>query len=61
MMLVHPRLGQTVRLWYQDRTMPFHGRIGQVVIVSKGKPRNHGVRVGLEIVVVPCGNIRRAE
>ena len=29
-----------------------------VAIPSRGRPRNHGVKVDGRIVVVPCGNLR---
>jgi hypothetical protein len=69
-MIANPRKGQRVQLWYgsggtrkrpslhRDR-MPWHGRIGVVVVSSRGKPRNHGVRMDDgTVVVVPCGNLR---
>ena len=37
--------------------MPYHGRVGKLVVVSRGKPRNHGVEIDGRIVCVPCGNI----
>jgi hypothetical protein len=57
-MIVNPRLNQVVQCWYKCRTMPLHGRIGAVKIVSRGKPRNHGVEVGGSLYVIPCGNLR---
>ncbi len=62
-MIVHPKLGQRVVVWYRASVrdfMPHHGKIGTVVIVAKGRgPRNHGVRFDDGIsTVVPCGNIR---
>lgn len=59
-MLIFGRIGQTVRIHYNERvapTMPYHGRYGKLVVLSNGKPRNHGVEIDGKIVVVPCGNI----
>ncbi len=62
-MIVHPKLGQSVQVWYRKAMapcMPLHGRMGVVRIVSRGPgPRNHGVEVDGKIVVIPCGNLRR--
>lgn len=62
-MMANPRIGQWVQLWYGARWRPFcpyHGAIGMVARVSRGRgPRNHGVRVGGRFVVVPCGNLRK--
>jgi len=60
-MLANPKLGQIVLIWYADKSMPYHGKYGRIVIVSKGKPRNHGVDVDGEIVIVPCGNLRKEQ
>jgi hypothetical protein len=61
-MIVHPRKGSTVQVWYVKRaaaSMPFHARTGIVRIVSKGPgPRNHGIEIDGRIIGVPCGNIR---
>jgi len=35
-----------------------NGKKGIVVIISKGKPRNHAVDVNGVVVVVPCGNLQ---
>jgi hypothetical protein len=61
-MMANPKLGQLVQVWYAKRyahTMPLHGKIGKVVIVSKGKPRNHGVEVNGTMYAIPCGNLRK--
>lgn len=62
-MLTNPRPGDRVQLWYGERWRRacghLHGRKGVVEIASRGKPRNHGVRVGGELVVVPAGNLRK--
>lgn len=64
-MIVHPRIGQLVQLWYRQRenVSPFHGELGRVVIRSSGPgPRNHGVKLlGDTLAVVPCGNLRKVE
>lgn len=58
-MILNPRLGQVVKVWYKNTAMPLHGKIGVVKIVSRGKPRNHGVEIAGQLYVVPCGNLRR--
>lgn len=61
-MIASPRVGQLVQVWYRVGVrdhMPYHGRIGKVVISCRGKPRNHGVRLDGRVVVVPCGNLRK--
>lgn len=61
-MLVNPKIGQPVQVWYGKKTrdmMPLHGKTGTVEIVSRGKPRNHGVRVDGLLFVIPCGNLNR--
>lgn len=63
-MLLNPRIGQRVKIWYRQGVrehMPLHGKIGQVLIRSRGKPRNHGVEIGGKLYVVPCGNLMKAE
>lgn len=66
-MLTCPRVGQPVVLHYAGRVVaagaaPHHGRVGHVVArKTKGKPRNHLIRLddGL-LLIVPCGNLRAA-
>lgn len=64
-MMVNPRVGQRVQIWYAKsycQHMPLHGRIGVVVVANmNGKPRNHGVMVDGQFVVVPCGNLNKCE
>lgn len=63
-MLVHPRIGTDVVVWYRAgmrEHMPFHARMGKVVIRGKGKPRNHGVEIDGQMIVVPCGNLYAAD
>lgn len=60
-MIVHPRLGQQVQVWYRAAVAPYapyHGKIGTVEVRGVGKPRNHAVRIGEKLVIVPCGNLR---
>jgi len=54
-MIANPRQGQPVPVWYaaQRRHWPRHSK-------GRGKPRNHGVRIGEKRYVVPCGNLRKA-
>lgn len=61
-MIASPALGQLVRVWYRvgvRDAMPLHGKTGVVVIRSRGRPRNHAVRIGGKVYVVPCGNLRQ--
>lgn len=59
-MLASPRIGQRVELRYRESFRPImpHGARGVVIIASRGRPRNHAVRLddGRE-VIVPCGNL----
>lgn len=60
-MIVHPKPGATVQIWYAKRyahTMPLHGKLGTVEIVVKGKIKNHGIRIDGRLYAVPCGNLR---
>ena len=60
-MLSSPRLGQRVQVWYRSElrdAMPLHGLQGIVEVVGRGRPRNHGVRIGRELYTVPAGNLR---
>ena len=67
-MIVHPKLGQPVLIWYNRRlapSRPFHGMTGRVVVKAKGPgPRNHGIEIMGEdgrrtFCVVPCGNLNK--
>ncbi len=63
-MMLNPRKGQVVQVWYRAEVrgaMPLHGRVGMVVIPSRGKPRNHGVEIDGRMYVVPCGNLRKVK
>jgi len=62
--IFHPKFGQQVRIHYAKRGalfMPYHGQTGVVRIVANGRgvrgPRNVGVQVGDQLVVVPRGNL----
>jgi hypothetical protein len=61
-MILNPRPGQRVLIWYRPvlrDVMPYHGRQGTVVVVSRGKPRNHGVLIDGRMIVFSCGNLRK--
>jgi len=63
--IFHPRPGQCVRIHYAKRSafiMPHHGKVGVVRIVSRGPgPRNVGVEIDGQTVVVPRGNLIAVE
>ena len=64
-MLVNPSLSQLVEIRYNPKMRggafgaTLHGQIGRIVIVGKGKPRNHGVEVNGVLHVIPCGNLNK--
>ncbi len=64
-MIFQPRVGQSVRIHYARqwaRLMPYHGLTGVVRIVARGPgPRNVGVQIGGQMVVVPRGNLIATE
>ena len=63
-MLSNPRKGDRVQVWYAERKrdgMPLHGLVGTVVVVSKKRPRNHGVEIDGRMHVVPAGNLRKVQ
>lgn len=60
MMLTNPRMGQPVQIWYRADLrplMPYQGMVGRVVIAGHGKPRNHGIEIDGQIVIIPAGNL----
>ena len=60
-MILNPIIGKRYQVWYRKEVapeMPLHGKIGVAVIASRGKPRNHGIKIDNIIYVVPCGNLR---
>lgn len=60
-MMLNPRQGQQVQVHYAAMAashMPYHGKIGCVAIVCRGKPRNHGVEIDGQVIAIPCGNLR---
>lgn len=60
-MIASPHIGQIVQCWYAAKARaarPLHGKTGVVEIASRGRPRNHGVRIDGRLYVVPCGNLR---
>lgn len=62
-MIVHPRIGQWVRIRYGKKytVKPFlHDRIGKIVYRARGPgPRNHGVLLDGRVYVVPCGHLQK--
>ncbi len=55
-----PKTGQPVRLRYAKKRahlFHLHGAEGVVRVVGTGRPRNHGVEIGGEIVILPAGNL----
>lgn len=64
-MIANPKQNDLVELRYNPkaRQMPgsLHAKAGQVIIAGRGKPRNHGIVLNDgRFVVVPCGNLRKA-
>lgn len=63
-MLSNPKPGQRVVLHYRESArarMP-HGAAGVVEVAGNSRPRNHLVRLDDgRAVVVPAGNLRKAE
>lgn len=60
-MICNPTLGQPVRLHYAAKARharPLHGKVGVVVVASRGKPRNHGVVIDGQMYVIPAGNLQ---
>ena len=62
-MMLNPRIGQRVQLWYRERLRPIaphHGKYAVVLAAGRVRPRNHlvlcddGTRV-----IVPCGHLRK--
>jgi len=63
-MLTNPKIDQLAQVWYRASVrdkMPYHGRVGRVMVVGKGRPRNHGVLLDGQIISVPCGNLRKPQ
>ncbi len=62
-MLINPRLGSAALVWYRAGVrehMPYHGLVAVVRGAGRGRPRNHAVEIDGRLVVVPCGNLRKA-
>lgn len=61
--MANPKPFSLARIHYRKDIaplMPHHGKTGRIVVVSKGRPRNHGVELqDGTIVCVPCGNLNR--
>jgi hypothetical protein len=63
-MISYPTLGQRVQVHYAARyakSMPLHGRVGRVIYVCRGRPRNHGVQIDGRAYSIPAGNLRCPE
>jgi hypothetical protein len=62
-MYTRPAVGQSVQLWYAAAKRPFaphHGATGRVAVAARGPgPRNCGVVVNGQLVVVPGGQLRK--
>jgi hypothetical protein len=61
-MMLNPRRGQRVQVWYRKSVchlFPLHGKVGVVVFASRGRPRNHCVEIDGRWFAIPCGNLRR--
>ena len=58
-MVTNPRPGQMIMAWYKDKSMPYHGKVGRVLLAGKGRPRNHLVEIDGVKVVIPAGNLRK--
>ncbi len=59
-MLINPKINQLVQLKYSKKKWPkalLQGKIGKIVIVGRGKPRNHAIEIDGIVYVVPCGNM----
>lgn len=56
-MYANPKNGADVVLRYKNKRHDLNGKLGQVVIASRGKPRNHGVRIDGVTYVIPCGQL----
>ena len=60
-MLSNPRENQIVQAWYAVPKRPiarFHGLTGVIVTPGHGTPRNHLVRFGGELAIIPGGQLR---
>jgi len=60
-MISCPKVNQVVQVWYRKELrdlMPLHGKVGRVVVTSRGRPRNHGVEIDNVMWIVPAGNLR---
>jgi ribosomal protein L21E len=61
-MIFGPKIGEKVLVHYRKSVapfMPYHGRIGVIIRVANGRPKNIGVQIGDERIVFPCGNLNR--
>ncbi len=63
-MMLNPRKGQRLQVWYNARVrglMPLHGKVGFVRFATRSRPRNHGIEIDGKLYSIPCGNLRKAE
>ena len=63
-MVSNPKPGAACKVWYRTTLrdyMPLHGKIGKVVRVSRGRPRNHVIEIDGEEYAVPFGNLIEVE
>lgn len=61
-MMLNPRIGQRVTVWYRAGlrdAMPLHARSGVVRVRGSAKPRNHGVEIDGKVYSIPCGNLMK--
>ena len=60
-MMSAPKQGEICLLRYKaEDAMPLNNKVGVVVIVGHGRPRNHGVVVDGHLHIVPAGQMQRA-
>lgn len=68
-MLSNPKLGTRVIVHYAQKwidvphinTKHLQDCKGIVVVVCKGRPRNHGVNIDGTVYSIPCGNLKKVE
>jgi len=60
-MVSNPKVGDVVIVKYKKALkhwFPLEGRTGTISIVCKARRcRNHGVNIGGQLWVIPCGNL----
>jgi len=55
-MIWQPKIGQTVKINYKDKSMPYQGYEGEVIAVGRGI-KNVLVKFFVGCAVIPRGNI----